>query len=224
MIFGGFQALRQCKGRGPKKYGSSDAWWQKSWKNFISFWIPSLIINDILCNKVDFWGKLVGWVPITSDDNNTESERWETSPPHMHPAIYTFNKFDKDGDLEMIHMCGKSANLGVYFLLPMHPATFLTNLRWWWFENDSFVRCGSLLLPPCIYLSYFFSNSPAYFDVLKERFFLIFMIVKQPNKTSQNLRPKTKFRQKSAQVSCLLLLPPLMTFDHTVDLVGDFVC
>ena len=98
-------------------------------------------------------------------------------------------------------------------------------LRRWWFENDSFVRCGSLLLPPCIYLSYFFSNSPAYFDVLKERFLgLIFMIVKQPNKTSQNLRPKTKFRQKSAQVSCLLLLPPLMTFDHTVDLVGDFVC
>ena len=139
MIFGGFQALRQCKGRGPKKYGSSDAWWQKSWKNFISFWIPSLIINDILCNKVDFWGKLVGWVPITSDDNNTESERWETSPPHMHPAIYTFNKFDKDGDLEMIHMCDKSANLGVYFLPPMHPATytFLTNFTmmviWKWF-------------------------------------------------------------------------------------------
>ena len=70
-----------------------------------------------------------------------------------------------------------------------------------------------------------FYKHPAYFDVLKERFLgLIFMIVKQPNKTSQNLRPKTKFRQKSAQVSCLLLLPPPMTFDHTVDLVGDFVC
>ena len=70
-----------------------------------------------------------------------------------------------------------------------------------------------------------FSNSPAYFDVLKERFLgKIFVIVEQPNKTSQNLRPKTKFRQKSRQVSCLLLLPPLMTFDHTVDLVGDFVC
>ena len=145
----------------------------------------------------------------------------------MHPAIYTFNKFDKDGDLEMIHMCAKSANLGVYFLPPCIQLliNFWRILRWWWFENDSFVRCGSLLLPPCIYLSYFFSNSPAYFDVLKERFLgLIFMIVKQPNKTSQNLRPKTKFRQKSAQVSCLLLLPPLMTFDHTVDLVGDFVC